>query len=87
MGEFTSPWLTWVPKDPRVERDMRGEALTKRTKAPREVLLSVLSVSLAGSTGPTIPMAPGRGCPLCWRAILNACGTSTTAGSMTSSSS
>jgi hypothetical protein len=34
MREFTSPWLTWVPRDPRVENEMRGVGTDKTDKSP-----------------------------------------------------
>jgi hypothetical protein len=52
MGEFTSPWLTWVPGDPRVENDTRQRG-TDKTDKSREGATSVSFVSAsAGLTDP-----------------------------------
>jgi hypothetical protein len=50
MGEFTSPWLTWVPKDPRVENDTRQRG-TDKTDKSREGGTSGSFVSASSALG------------------------------------
>jgi len=52
MSEFTSPWLAWVPKNPRVENNMQGEGADKTDKSPPEnTSVSFVSAS-AGLSDP-----------------------------------
>ena len=47
MGEFTSPWLTWVPRDPRVENNTQGVGTDKTDKSSSRGT----SVSFVGASG------------------------------------